>query len=62
MDPVITEDVSHSQKEQRYRALGATENGRKLAIFFTVRGDGTLIRVISARDMSRKERKQYEEA
>ena len=62
MEPLITDDISHSQKEPRYRALGVTETGRKLAVIFTLRADETLIRVISARDMYRKERKHYEES
>jgi len=52
-------DVVHSQKEDRFTALGRTNKGRKLFITFTVRGGR--IRVISARDMSRKERRLYEE-
>jgi uncharacterized DUF497 family protein len=53
-------DDAHSQKEPRYYALGHTIAGRRLFIAFTIRGDK--IRVISARDMSRKERKIYEQA
>jgi len=45
----------------RYHALGMTHAGR-LHITFTLREDGTLIRVISARDMHRKERSIYEQA
>jgi hypothetical protein len=48
------------QKEPRYAALGKTNGDRRLTIVFTVRG--TLVRVISARDMSRRERRIYEEA
>ena len=51
-------DTVHSQHEERYYALGQTDSGRLLFIAFTMRED--LIRVISARDMSRKERKVYE--
>jgi uncharacterized protein len=40
-------------------ALGRTDKGRRLHIAFTLRGAGTRIRVISARDMSRKERARY---
>ena len=56
---LITEDVGHSALEQRYRALGMSGGGRLLFIAFTLRQDGTKIRVISARDMSRKERGIY---
>ena len=57
----ITSDESHSATEQRYRALGATGNGRPLMVIFTLRQAGNLIRVISARDMNTKERKLYEQ-
>ena len=52
-------DPAHSQKEPRYYVLGHTIAGRRLFIAFTVRGDK--IRVISARDMSKKERNVYEQ-
>ena len=55
-------DEGHSQDEQRYHALGKTDNTRLLHITFTLRADETLIRVISARDMHRKERANYEQA
>lgn len=54
---IAAPDVAHSQKEPRYLLLGHTDAGRPLFIAFTMRG--TLIRVISARDMSRKERQIY---
>ena len=59
---IVASDVEHSQKEPRFHALGRTDENRNLHITFTVRGDGTLIRPISARPASRKERKAYEEA
>jgi len=46
----------------RYHALGRTLEERRLHITFTLREDGLLIRVISARDMHRKERSVYEQA
>lgn len=51
-------DKKHSQQEDRYFALGQTDIGRLLFVVFTVRNN--LIRIISARDMNRKERKVYE--
>ena len=57
--PVIISDDKHSLTENRYYALGKTQSGRFLFISFTVRNN--LIRIISARDMNRKERKIYEE-
>ena len=60
-DPLlIVEDVSHSAREPRLHALGRTDAGRLLHISFTLRGNGRLIRVISARTMHRKERLRYE--
>ena len=50
-------DETHSQKEARFYALGQTDTGRPLFVVFTIRNN--LIRAISARDMSRKERRVY---
>jgi uncharacterized DUF497 family protein len=58
---IITPDESHSVSEQRYRALGRTNAGRQLTVIFTLRNNETLFRVISARDMHRKERALYEQ-
>ena len=55
-------DKSHSQEETRYHALGVTDDARYLHITFTLRSDRELIRVISARDMHRKERTVYEQS
>lgn len=57
---LVVEDGKHSHKEARCHALGVTDDTRLLHITFTLRGGGTLIRVISARDMHRKERTVYE--
>lgn len=57
---LLSADVGHSASEVRYQALGETLERRRLHISFTVRQNGTLIRVISARDMNRKERARYE--
>jgi uncharacterized protein len=56
---LIVDDVKHSQSEPRFQALGKTTAGRRLHVTFTMRSVGTLIRVISARDMSREERASY---
>lgn len=58
----LVEDAKHSQKEPRFNALGRTFENRLLHVTFTLRQNGTIIRVISARDMHRKERKIYEQA
>jgi uncharacterized DUF497 family protein len=55
-------DDKHSGLELRLHALGRTDEDRLLHITFTLRDAGSLIRVISARDMHRKERTIYEQA
>ena len=54
---VVAPDEKHSQKEERFYALGRTNNERHLFIVFTVHGKK--IRVISARDMNKRERSIY---
>ncbi len=51
------DDPVHSGLEGRFYALGQTDGGRALFIAFTMRG--RRLRVVSARDMSRKERRAY---
>ncbi len=50
-------DVLHSRKEERYIFLGKTKEQRLLFIVFTIRG--VKVRVISARDINKKENKLY---
>src|ERR1700675_2278261 len=57
-DPLCQVDPRHSDDEQRYVALGTTNEGRRLFVSFT--GRRNRVRVISARPMSRKERAVYE--
>jgi len=54
---VAGHDEKHSSAEKRYYVLGQSDAGRRLFVVVTLRG--SLLRVISARDMSRKERKVY---
>jgi uncharacterized DUF497 family protein len=60
-DPRVTiaPDSKHGQQEPRWAAYGTTIQGRALTIVFTLRAERTLIRIISARDMSRKGRKTH---
>ena len=61
IEPLVVQiDVAHSQREARYAALGQTAAGRPVFLIFTLRE--TLIRVISARPMSRREREVYRRA
>ncbi len=59
---LLLADIKHSQGESRFHALGKTDDGRTLHITFTLRNTGEMIRVISARDMHKKERTIYEQA
>ncbi len=59
-EPLVSEDIGHSKKETRFQALGTTDEGRFLFLSFTIRKDK--IRIISARDMSKKEVSEYEKA
>ena len=59
---LLADDLKHSQRERRFHALGRTDQDRWLHVTFTEREDRTLIRPISARAMSRKERAVYEQA
>lgn len=52
-------DERHGGREARYHALGRTDAGRLLHVSFTMRQADTLIRVISARGMHRKEWQRY---
>jgi hypothetical protein len=54
-------DSRHSEREVRLHALGRTDAGRLLHITFTLRDAARRIRVISVRDMHRKERAVYEQ-
>ena len=59
---LVLDDAAHSQSESRFHALGHSDDGRQLHLTFILRRSGELIRVISARDMHRKERIIYEQA
>ena len=57
--PFICEfDQVHSDNEPRFYALGKTDSDRRLFLVYTVRNQ--LIRVISAREMNRNEKKYYD--
>ena len=57
---LIAEDPKHSGRERRHFALGRTDAGRQLMVAFTLRG--SLLRVISARPVGRRERSIYTKA
>lgn len=56
---LVRNDTAHSLTEVRYYVLGKTDSGRPLFLVFTIRKNR--VRIISARDMGKKERKVYEE-
>lgn len=55
----IFKDILHSDQEERYVLLGQTKASRILFVVFTIRHQK--IRVISARDLNKKEKRLYEE-
>lgn len=55
---VVIDDIKHSDSETRYYAFGKTDVDRLLLVVFCLRKNR--IRVISARDMNKKERRFYE--
>src|SRR5207302_250634 len=57
---VLAADPEHSRTEERFFVLGQTDAGRALLLVFTLRGP--LVRGISARPMSRREREVYADA
>ena len=56
---LVLDDPRHSLVERRWAAFGRTDGGRLLVVIFTKRDK--LLRVISAREMNRKEILFYEE-
>ena len=59
-DPLgrITDDPRHSAEERRFALLGLSRTGRYLVVMFTERGE--LVRLISARRATGRERREYE--
>ncbi|PIP75957.1 hypothetical protein COU24_01180 [Candidatus Kuenenbacteria bacterium CG10_big_fil_rev_8_21_14_0_10_39_14] len=55
---VILKDLLHSGKEKRFILLGKTKTGRLLFTVFTARNNK--IRIISSRDINKKEHKLYD--
>jgi uncharacterized DUF497 family protein len=56
------EDLAHSQDERRFKRIGQSITGRILFVVYTIRrkdDEEETIRIISARQASRKERKAY---
>ena len=60
-DPLYADfyDPDHSDDEHRYIIIGESQQGRLLIVSYTERGD--MIRLISAREVTRAEQEAYEE-
>jgi uncharacterized DUF497 family protein len=56
---IVLDDPKHSGTEKRWAAFGKTDTECFLVVIFTKRNN--LIRIISARDMNKRERKFYDE-
>jgi uncharacterized DUF497 family protein len=54
-------DPLYGEQEPRFHALGQTQDSRRMDLTFNLRAQGSLIRIISAHDMHRKERRLYEQ-
>ena len=54
---VVADDDAHSTGEDRFYALGQTNRRRLLFVVFTIRR--RLLQVVSARDMTKREREVY---
>lgn len=59
---LVLEDIKHSEEEPRFILLGKTEKGRMLFVVYTLREEQKKVRIISARDVNRKEVLLYEKA
>lgn len=57
---IVNEDEAHTQTEGRFRVYGQTNKGRLMFMIFTIRSNK--LRVISARDQSKKERKEFQKS
>ncbi len=55
---IIYADPDHSMEEERFIVIGESESHRYLFVSYTERGERT--RIISARELTAKERKSYE--
>lgn len=57
---IVNDDETHSQIEDRFRVYGQTNKNRLLFMIFTIRNNK--IRVVSARNQNKKERKEFQES
>jgi hypothetical protein len=57
---LVTKPYIRRARKGRYLAYGTTVDGRYLTVIFLYKGKG-IARVITAREMTKKERRLYEE-
>jgi uncharacterized protein len=53
------DDPDHSESERRFLIIGTSDRGRMLIVAHT--DDGVVVRIISARQPTAREKKSYEE-
>lgn len=58
---ITVPDPDHSWEENRYLTVGMSDRGRLLIVAHTEEDGGTRVRIISARQLTRREKKAYEE-
>jgi len=56
---IVLDDTEHAQDEDRFRIIGHSGNLRLLMVCHCYRGDDSVIRIISARKATKREREQY---
>jgi uncharacterized protein len=60
---LTTFDAAHSESEERWFTLGTSSDGKLLAVSHTYQHTGPIhvrVRIISAREATKRERQQYE--
>lgn len=60
-DALVIDDPDHSEQEERFIILGASEKSNLLVVCHCYRQSETVIRIISARLATKRESKQYQD-
>ena len=56
---VVIDDIEHSQNEERFKIIGYSGNVRLLMVCHCYRNDDSVIRIISARKATKREKDEY---
>ncbi len=56
---IVIDDPDHSEDEERFVLIGMSMSARVLMVCHCVRGEGSVIRIISARKSTKNEERQY---